>query len=774
MRSSNLPERDETVSAERARAEFAQLTLESVFAQCSDAIFVTDSDGTIRSANPKATELFGYASPELIGMRIESLLPERFRDRHPNHRENYSVHPRARQMGHAMKLFVLRKNGTECPVEIMLKPVETAWGPIVLSFVRDTTEQIAAQGAVRHQDRQIRSIVDSVRDYAIFLLDHDGHVVTWNKGAECIKGYKAEDIIGKRFSQFFTTEEIERNHPAELLRLAGIRGSYEDESWLVRKDGSRFWAQIIITAVRDEMGKVTGYANVARDITDYQGIADSVMLQLSSALFANLNIRKLLSVVSKSISAVIPHDSAALALYDASREGLVVESLGLEGDDLHPPDVYLPLIGSPYGEAFLTRTPVMLDRMAGSRFSADSMRHLTSLGMQSGCWVPLMHRDQTLGTLAIVSRLEAAFVPRDASILAQLANLVAIAVNNAVAFQQITDLHDRVSLEKQYLENEINSEHRFEDIIGESSGLRNVLNEVAVVAPTDATVLIEGETGTGKELLARAIHRLSPRNDRPFIKLNCAAIPDGLLESELFGHEKGAFTGAISRKLGRLELAQGGTLFLDEVGDLPLTLQPKLLRALQEREFERLGGTRPIKVNVRLIAATNHDLAAMVAEKQFRADLFYRLKVFPVFAPPLRDRVSDIPMLVRHFVAVHSRRMGKVIETIPETVMEALMRWKWPGNIRELENFLERSVILTPGSTLFIPRGELTLESKEKEVEEHHPTHETAEREHILETMRRTKGHISGEDGAAARLGLKRTTLNSKLKKLKISRTDYT
>jgi PAS domain S-box-containing protein len=717
--------------------------------------------------------LFGYTRLELIGMRMESLLPERFRDRHPSHRENYSAQPRTRQMGQAMKLFGLRKDGTECPVEIMLKPVETNSGSFVLSFVRDTTEQIAAQEAIRRQDRQIRSIVDSVRDYAIFLLDHDGYVVTWNRGAECIKGYRPEDIIGKHFSLLFTQEDIERGHPAELLRLAGKRGSFEEECWHERKDGARFWAQSIITAVCDEIGIVTGYALVTRDITNYKGVADTVMLQLGSALFANLDVRKLLGVVSESIGAVIPHDTAALALYDASTEALLEQSLGLEDGDLSHGDVHLSIIGSPAGEAFLKREAVVLERMAGSHFSPESMRHLMSLGMQSGCWVPLVHRGQTLGTLAVISKLEAAFVTRDASILVQLANQVAIAVSNAVAFREIKDLRDRVSLEKQYLEEEINAENRFEEIVGESSGLRNLLNNIAIVAPTDATVLIQGETGTGKELLARAIHRLSPRKDRAFIKLNCAAIPEGLLESELFGHEKGAFTGAITRKLGRLELANDGTLFLDEVGDLPLNLQPKVLRALQEREFERLGGSRPVKVNVRLIAATNRDLGIMVAEKQFRADLFYRLKVFPVYAPALRDRVSDIPTLVRHFVTIHSRRMGKVIKTIPETSMEALKRWKWPGNIRELENFLERAVILTPGSVLFIPRGELVTENEEQGVEEQISTHEAVEREHILHTMRQTKGRISGDNGAAARLGLKRTTLNSKLKKLKISRTDY-
>jgi transcriptional regulator with GAF, ATPase, and Fis domain len=348
-----------------------------------------------------------------------------------------------------------------------------------------------------------------------------------------------------------------------------------------------------------------------------------------------------------------------------------------------------------------------------------------------------------------------------------------MAVDNTIAFRRIAELRDKLRQEKQYLEDEINLESRYEDIVGESKGLRQVLKQIETVAPTTATVLIQGETGTGKELLARAIHRLSDRRERTFIKLNCAAIPAGLLESELFGHEKGAFTGAIARKMGRLELAHEGTLFLDEIGELPLDLQPKLLRAIQEREIERVGGARSIPVNVRLIAATNRDLAQMVAEKQFRSDLFYRLKVFPVFAPPLRERADDIPVLVRHFVDTHSRRMGKTIETIPAETMRALIRWPWPGNIRELENFIERAVILTRGPELYVPLAELETAAVEQSGAPESATLHEAEREHVLRVLRETRGQIGGADGAAARLGLKRTTLNSKLKKLRIERSDY-
>jgi formate hydrogenlyase transcriptional activator len=777
MHPSDFPRQDAPHASEDHPTGFAQATIEHLFEFSPDGILVTDGQGIIREANPRIAELFGYGREELIGQPIEILVPQRFRGRHPHHRENYQAHPRARQMGAAMNLWGLRKDGSEFPVDIMLKPIAAEDGSAVLSIIRDVTEQHEAQEQLRANDLRLRSIVESVSEYAIYLLDTEGHVLTWNPGGERIKGYKADEAIGLHFSRFLTQEDIDKGHPADLLRRAARLNRVEEEGWRVRKDGSRFWANVVLTAIRDSTGAVTGYAKVTRDVTEIKQAQESVIAELSTLLLANVDVRKLLAAFSVSIHQVVPHDLATLALYDEAAGKLRIQYLAAEGEELGPAhEVLVDPDASPAGRAFRTRQPLILNKLDHSQFAPESVGHLIGAGMQSAVWVPLIHRERTLGAIAAASRKENAFTEQDADRLAQVSGPVAMAVNNALAFKQIAELRDKLNQEREYLKEEISLEHNFDDIVGESAGLRNVLREIKTVAPTNATVLIQGETGTGKELLARAIHNLSPRAERTFIKLNCAAIPAGLLESELFGHEKGAFTGAIARKIGRLELAHQGTLFLDEVGEMPLDLQPKLLRALQEREIERLGGTRPIQVDVRLIAATNRDLAKMVAEKEFRSDLFYRLKVFPVFAPPLRERVGDIPILVRHFVARHSRRMGKTIETIPPEAMEALVAWKWPGNIRELENFLERAVILSRGSTLYVPTAELEDVYGDEEEESAHdanPTLQAAEREHILRALREAKGMIGGPTGAAAKLGLKRTTLNSKIKKLGIERSDY-
>jgi formate hydrogenlyase transcriptional activator len=393
-------------------------------------------------------------------------------------------------------------------------------------------------------------------------------------------------------------------------------------------------------------------------------------------------------------------------------------------------------------------------------------------GIKSTCSIPMIAHDQALGTLSVGSLSEAAFTEEDARVLTQVTNQIAIAVENALAYRQIAELKDKLSEEKLYLQDEIRTEYNFEEIIGESPALKKVLEQLQTVAPTDSTILLLGETGTGKELIARAIHNLSTRRERTLVKVNCAAIPTGLLESELFGHEKGAFTGAIAQRVGRFELAHRGTLFLDEVGDIPLELQPKLLRVLQEQEFERLGSARTIRVDVRMVAATNVDLAQKVAENQFRSDLYYRLNVFPVTIPPLRERREDIPLLVRYFAQKYARRMKKPIDAIPTKAMTALTEYHWPGNVRELENFIERGVILSRGAELQIPLAELKQRTKVAPLAhaDGFATLENAEREHIVRALSDTNWVIGGPTGAAARLGIKRTTLQSRMVKLGITR----
>jgi len=481
-------------------------------------------------------------------------------------------------------------------------------------IVTDITERKRAEEALRRSEERFRLSIEGIKDYAIIMLSPDGRVMTWNKGAERIKGYLPQEILGQHFALFYEQAAVQLGKPERILREAAATGRFEDEGWQIRKDGSRYWAHMVITALTDERGTPKGFAKVTRDLTD----------------------RK--------------------------------------------------------------------------------------------------RAEETLKE----------------------------------AFDEIQILKNQLAQEKLYLEEEIRTERGFEEIIGESAALKRILKQVETVAPTDSSVLIHGETGTGKERIAIAIHSLSARRDRTFVKLNCAAIPLGLLESELFGHEKGAFTGAIAQRIGRFELAHKGTLFLDEIGDIPLELQPKLLRVLQDQEFERLGSTRTQRVDVRLVAATNRDLAPMIADKQFRSDLFYRLNVFPIRVPPLRDRPEDIPPLVRHFVSTYARRMNKRIDSISAGDMDALARYPWPGNVRELQNFIERAVILSPDGVLRIPPGELTHTAEQPSTADR--TLRDAEREHILGALEETRWVLGGPKGAATRLGLKRTTLRYKMDRLGIRR----
>ncbi len=507
-------------------------------------------------------------------------------------------------------------------------------------------------------------------------------------------------------------------------------------------------------------------AQAARDALAHERDRLRLLLEISNVLVANREIRELFPAISACLGRVIAHDYSSLTLYDPERKLLRLHALDFpQGKGLVHEEFYFPVEDSPTGRCFSTGKPLLVDRLELAEFPTEITRRLLEEGVKSACWLPLTTPNGTLGTLSVASLRQSAFRQEDVELLNQIAGQVAIAIENALAFREIAVLKDKLAEEKLYLEDEIRSEYNFEEIVGQSPALKRILQQVETVAPTEAAVLILGDTGTGKELIARAIHELSARRERTFVKVNCAAIPTGLLESELFGHEKGAFTGAIAQKIGRFELAHQGTLFLDEVGDIPLELQPKLLRALQEQEFERLGSTRTVKVDARVLAATNRNLAQMVEEGKFRRDLYYRLNVFPIQVPPLRERQQDIPVLARYFTQKYAKRMDRPIKSIPAEAMQAFQRWSWPGNVRELENLIERSVILTRGETLQVPLAELKPGAGEA-VGGNSGSLEDAEREHIRRALKASKGVIGGPKGAAARLGLKRTTLLYKMKKL--------
>jgi formate hydrogenlyase transcriptional activator len=553
-----------------------------------------------------------------------------------------------------------------------------------------------------------------VQDYALFLLNVEGEIVAWYAGAERIYGYSSSEIVGQNAAIFYPEEDA-FSKLQERLKRGAAEGHVGAEGWHVRKDGSRFWANSITMALKDERGELHGFARVVRDFTDRHERDEK--LRRDRARLRPVPAKPTIAgIVSGEFERIPEANDAFLEMVGYTRDDL--HEGRLNWPDLTPPE-YAPL---------------------------DELAH--EEGLRFGACTPF----------------EKELIRKDGT---RVPVLIATAVLKLCPFQWISfvqDLRDRDRLES--LEDDLEPEHGFEEIVGSSPALRRVQRQVEVVAPTDATVLILGETGTGKELIARAVHRMSPRRNCPFITLNCAAIPTGLLESELFGYERGAFTGALSQKIGRFEMAHRGTLFLDEVGDIPLELQPKLLRALQEKSFERLGGTRTIPIDVRLLAATNRNLTQMMGDKLFRSDLYYRLKVFPITSPPLREHPEDIPVLARHFIRKFAAQMDRKIEKIPAETMRALVSFPWPGNVRELENFIERSVILSRGPNLRAPLAELRAGEGSGSSGS---TLEEVERNYILRVFRETGGVVST---TATRLGMPRTTLNAMMKKLGISRTD--
>src|SRR5947208_2294809 len=546
----------------------------------------------------------------------------------------------------------------------------------------------------------------------------------------------------------------------------------------------RLIARVVALAIEDRLNLTK--EQEARAELQRQNDRLQLLLNVTNRITSNLGLRELLRAVSANIREVMHGDVVAISLPDAAPGQFRVFAMDFpHGKGFAKEEL---LVMQPAKDLLDSMKPVVVDWRESEGFPSEAYAIAAAEGVKLSCIIPLVNHGRVLGRLSISRRTETSFTPDEVEFLSQISGQIAIAVENALAYREISELKDKLAQEKLYLEEEIRNEMNFEQIIGNSSTLKHVLQLVETVAPSDSTVLLLGETGTGKELIARAIHDRSQRKDRTLVKLNCAAIPTGLLESELFGHEKGAFTGAISQKTGRMELADKGTLFLDEVGDIPIEIQPKLLRALQEREFERLGSTHTRKVNVRLIAATNRDLEKMVADREFRSDLYYRLNVFPIRIPSLRERKEDIPLLVSYFLQKFAKQMQKQIESVPSAVMKGLTAWEWPGNIRELENFIERAVILTRGKALEVPLAELRKTETEMAVDAvvnkkraarkafssgpdinaGAEEYERKQREEIIQSLTACKGRVGGTDGAAIRLGVSRTTLIYRMRRLGI------
>jgi len=674
-----------------------ELLFRAIVYHPSVPILVADNERNYRDASAGAGKLLGLPRDRIIGQRIDDFADPTFR---PRLSELWRAFLSQGEQEGALRLA--GPDGTPRDVEYTAKGEVLPVRHLLVLHDRKAPEDCNDQ------------LPSWVQDYALFLLDVNGRVVSWYSGAARIYGYNGDEATGKHVSFWYPGEEASGADPQRELARSAAEGHFGNEGWHVRKDGSRFWANVITMALRDENGELQGFARVVRDFSERHEKDEK--LRRSRARVRPVPLESTIAgIVSGEFDRIPEANDAFLALVGYSREDL------LEGR-LHWPDLTPP------------------------EYSAlDDLAH--EEGLRFGACTPyekeLLRKDGT-----------------------RVPVLVATAVLRLSPFRWITfvqDLRERDQLEN-LGDEEVEGKTNFEEMVGNSAALRRILRQVEVVAPTDANVLILGETGTGKELVARAIHRLSPRRSLPFVILNCAAIPTGLLESELFGYEKGAFTGALAQKIGRFELAHRGTLFLDEVGDIPLDLQPKLLRALQEKSFERLGGTRTIPIDVRLIAATNRNLTQMMGDKLFRSDLYYRLKVFPITTPPLRDHPEDIPVLARHFTQKYAREMNKQIEKIPSETMRALESWPWPGNVRELENFIERAVILSRGPNLRAPLAEIRPDASQSAGSS---TLEQVEREHIMRVLREAGGVVSK---AATRLGMPRTTLNALMRKLGISR----
>ncbi len=688
-----------------------ELLFRTVVYHPTSPILVADSQGKSVEASVGVRKLLGLRREEIIGHRLDEIVDPRSKtdisqllnvlDQHGEHNGTFRL---------------VNADGTPRDVAYSARGNVLPVRHILLLEDAVNADNVSAEA-----NEPRTSMPSWVKDYALSLIDVEGRIVAWYAGAERMFGYTSKEVVGQYISLLYpggdgNGEDIRGELQRQLARTE-LDGHMGFEEWHCRRDGSRFWANVITMALRNEDGTLQGFARVVRDFSDRHERDEA--LRRNRGRLPSVPLRSTIAgIVSGEFDRIPDMNDAFLQLVGYSREEMLAGSV--TWSDLTPPEwVAFDELGHEECLRFGACTPFQKELIC-----------------KDGSRVPVM---------------------------------IATAVLKFSPFQWISfvqDLRSQDDMESAETPDALPHED-FAEMIGNSAAIRRVQRQVELVAPTDANVLIMGETGTGKELVAEALHRLSPRSKHPFVTLNCAAIPTGLLESELFGYERGAFTGALTQKIGRFEMAHRGTLFLDEVGDIPLELQPKLLRALQEKSFERLGGTRTIPIDVRLVAATNRNLTQMMGDKLFRSDLYYRLKVFPITVPPLRDRPEDIPVLVRHFTKLHSTTMGRTIERIPSETMAALVKWRWPGNVRELENFIERSVILSRGPTLRSPIAEIRNDAMSIDADS---TLEHIEREHILRMLRESDGVVTK---AATKLGLQRTTLHAMMRKLEISRKDF-
>ncbi|HYU45721.1 MAG TPA: sigma 54-interacting transcriptional regulator [Terriglobales bacterium] len=704
----------------------AEARFQELLEAAPDAMVVVDEEGRIVLVNAQVERMFNHQRAELLGQRIEMLVPERLRERHRKLRTDFLRAPHEMPMRGGREFLGLHRDGHEFPVEINLSPLKTAEGILVTSAIRDVTERKRAEENLRASEERVR-LAQEVAKIGTFERNLQTGESRWSP--------EMEEMYGLPPGGFPRTVEAfldlihagDRPYVARLVEQSTQTGFAEGEWRVIWPDGTVHWIAGRWRVFKDEHGRPGRVLGMDFDITERKQAEEALRISEERLRVALKN--------------------APMKVFNQDRELRYTWAHNLSGGWAET-----DFLGKTDEEIFEPETAARMKTLKQAVLeTGEGRREVLTLTAHG----EILHCDVTIEPL----RNAAGKVVGVNSACMDVSHLQRIT-------EDLRQATEKLEEEKFYLEQEINTELGFEEIVGKSVALKKVMEQVGKVAASDATVLLLGETGTGKELVARALHRLSRRANNSFIKMNCAAIPSGLLESELFGYEKGAFTGAIGKKLGRLELADKGTLFLDEIGEIPLALQPKLLRVLQDQEFERLGGTQTLKVDFRLIAATNRDLAESVKKSEFRSDLYYRLNVFPVRVPPLRERREDIRLLVEHFVRKCAKRANRKITSIPKKTIDALTGWDWPGNVRELENFVERSVILTQGSVLVSPLSQLKPPSEGAMTE----TLEAAEREHILRALRESRGQIGGPRGAAARLGLKRTTLQSKLKQMGIDR----